>query len=129
MFTAALQHVLAWHMLPHLSAKALGQLACSCKAGREIVDQGSVDVWRAAGADVLPPGHPARSSSQVSTIRAALADYGACKANLSKGRVTCVTEVPRVLARPKFAPNGRDFAVLRTKSASLPVWKMALGFQ
>ena len=49
---------------------------------------------------------------QVPAICAALAAFGTAQANLMKGHLTCCKEVPRALEVPKFAPNGRDFAVL-----------------
>lgn len=51
---------------------------------------------------------------QVSSIRAAFAAFDAHQAKLSEGKfsVDHSIEVLRALETPKFAPNGRDFAVM-----------------
>lgn len=56
---------------------------------------------------------------QVPDICAALAACGKSQANLLQGNTTCCKEVPRALEVPKFAPNGRDFAVLAAPRADL----------
>ena len=69
LFAAALQPALICHMLPKLDPVALGRLACTCKAGREVVHQAGPEVWREAAVQVLPWRHPVRRSSEVNVLR------------------------------------------------------------
>lgn len=64
--TASLQLPLACHLLPKLDAKSLGSLACSCRAGRELVLQAGAEVWENAASQILPCCHPARKGFEVS---------------------------------------------------------------
>ena len=66
-FTESLQQALAWSMLPNLDPRDLGRLACTCKAGRDLVMQASPELWQDIAAQVLPGRHPMRQSSEVLT--------------------------------------------------------------
>lgn len=65
LFQAELQLPLACHMLPKLTAKDLGRLACSCKSGSVLVAQADLASWQRIAAEILPNRHPARTSSEV----------------------------------------------------------------
>ncbi|KAK9803727.1 hypothetical protein WJX73_007326 [Symbiochloris irregularis] len=98
-------------MLAQLDAKSLGRLALACRAGRELVALAPRDLWRRVAAEILPARHPA-CVLEGPAICAALAAFGASQSNLRKGSWSCHDVIPEVLTTPKFAPNGRDFAIM-----------------
>ncbi|KAK9791831.1 hypothetical protein WJX73_004603 [Symbiochloris irregularis] len=100
-------------MAPRLSAKSLICLACTCKWGRQLIESAGADCWQSIAAQTLPVQHPARRESKVSDIQAALAAYRTSQARLCRGQVKCEQHVYNVNSTPKFAPNGREFAVLK----------------
>ncbi|KAK9794615.1 hypothetical protein WJX73_009885 [Symbiochloris irregularis] len=112
LFETAIQDPLAKHMLPALVGRGLGCLACTCRAGRELVDQADTAIWRNIADHRLPPRHPLRNSCEASEIRAALNAFTLSRANLRTGQIQCELHIPKVIGSPKFAPNGRDFAVI-----------------
>ena len=81
-------------ILQHLSAGALGALACTCKQLREAVRRAGPDVWCRVAREVLGPTHPslqehaAGMPPTLEALQAALAQYGkACaKKGCGKGR-------------------------------------------
>ncbi|KAK9788430.1 hypothetical protein WJX73_001298 [Symbiochloris irregularis] len=99
-------------MLPRLDGRSLGRLACTCKAGAELVSLASAEVWQTAAAHVLTSRHPVCSSKEIPEIREALNDYATSRANLRQGHVQCQLHVLKVVGLPAFAPNSSDFAAM-----------------
>ena len=83
--------ILEMHLLPHLSARSLGSLACTCKDLHTLVTSTSTDIWSAAAAPVLGPQHPALLETTAdqpvtsSSVRAALQLYSQACQNLYSG--------------------------------------------
>ena len=69
-------------ILQHLSAGALGSLACTCKQLRDAVRRAGLDIWGRVAAQVLGPTHPSLQSRAgdapvtAEGLQAALQRYG-----------------------------------------------------
>ena len=79
---AALQH----HVLPRLSAVALGHLSCACKdLHRLVAGADEIEIWRSAAADLLHATHPALASSETQEVRQALSEMQEARSNIKAG--------------------------------------------
>ncbi|KAK9787730.1 hypothetical protein WJX73_009059, partial [Symbiochloris irregularis] len=113
--SAELHAVFVAHVLPKLDREDLGRISCTSKEFRHLAELAGPDAWQAAARQLLPASHPAQKSTQVPFIRAAWSSYKASQKAFHKGRMRqykYTTAVPQALELPKWAPNGRDFAVV-----------------
>lgn len=85
--SAQLRDVLIWHVLPLLTVRELGVLACTCTALREWTYQMEW-LWRQAAEQLLPPQHPPLSRPPMThraVVQRALQRRFAARKNILSG--------------------------------------------